>query len=618
MKMTELNENNFMGYRKRFNNYFSYLTLFFVITSCLIFNAEPAFGHGFGFEVLPAGLIGNRDATLSLLATPPTFDPNNKEYEIALNLSDSKTQAVIEHVTYLIEVIKDDKIVFKDKFHDELGNLYLKITQTDSDQVTVIGKQDNRVGWMEKDDFNPLRLEGPIFVSAGLYTFNIQILTADRDDNVLENPVTINAAISLAEKTTYDVTTKNGDKNKLGITSYYDAVKDFQYLTDLQTVSFSMPFDWSNNTLSQVNIIHQEIHVPKTFLEMIATDYDASISGVPLPDKSIQLDDYSEEESRVIHLVIARDQLFAIRDNTDQSMPQMEFSIKPAEQVKLPLSAYAAAIYNIDLWWDPPTINANKYTTFYVDLTELYKINKQQSPISFDFVLTKDNTEVFRENIQTQLNGPPKNTPIEYKFSNDQAGLVTVSVQNIGGNKFAHNQFNVVVNPEEIPTKVFPIRLESMKNSDNALNSGQYYVDLTWFPSDLRINEASEFVITIYDKTTGQPVPEAEYDFVLLNENKEILRKGGFAKAGGSFENHVFSENDLGQMILRIEKIDGSSEFVEIPLSVTPEFPLGSLVVLTTVFLAAIIFSKNHAKKIQDQKQRSHQTSTKEDRLKPL
>ncbi|MBI3253615.1 MAG: hypothetical protein HYZ56_02700 [Nitrosopumilales archaeon] len=562
-----------------------------------------AYGHGFGFEVLPAVPIGNHNATLSIFATPPTFDPSNKEYEMVLNLSDSKSQAVIEHVTYLVEVIKDGKTVFKDKFHDDLGNLYLKITQKDSNQVTVIGKQD-KVGWMEKDDFNPLRLEGPIFTSAGLYTFNIQILTVDRDDNVLENPVTLNAAISLAEKTSYDVTTKNGDKKTLGITSYYDAVKDFQYFADLQTVSFSMPFDWSDNTLTQVNVVHQEIHVPKTFLEMIATDYDVFINGVPLADKSIQLDDYSEEENRVVHLVIARDQLFEIRNNIDQSMPNMAFSINPGKQVKLPLSTYAAAIYKIDLWWDPPTINANKDTTFYVDLTELYKIKKETSPILFDFVLTKDNEEIFRKNVQSQLNGPPKGTPIEYTFSKDQAGLITVSVQNIGGNKFAYNQFNIAVNPEEIPTRVFPIRLESMKNVGDALNSGQYYVDLTWFPSDLRINEDSEFVITIYDKTTGQPVPEAEYDFVLLNGNQEILRKGGYAKAGGSFENHVFSENDLGLMTLRIENIDESLEFVEIPLSVTPEFPVGSLIVFFIVFSSMFLFfrfmvNKNQGKVLQ-------------------
>jgi len=541
-----------------------------------------AYGHGFGFEVLPSVPVGNHNATLSIFATPPRFDPSTKEYEMVLNLSDSKTQAVIENVTYLIEVIKDGKTVFKDKFHDDLGNLYLKITQTDSDQVTVIGKQDNKVGWVEKDDFNPLRLEGPIFTSSGLYTFNIQILTVDRDDNVLENPVTLSAAISLPEKISYEVTTNNGDKNTLGLTSYYDAVKDFQYFADLQTVYFSMQFDWSDNVLTQLNVVHEEIHIPKTFLEMVATDYDASINGVPLSDKSIQIDDYSEEENRVLHLVIARDQLFAIRNNMDQEEPKMEFSFSPAKQVHFPLSAYAAAMYQIDLWWEPPHINADEDTTFYVDLKELYKIKKEPSPISFDFVLIKDNEEIFRKNIQSQLNGPPEGTPIEYKFSKDQVGLVTVSVQNIGKNKFAYNQFNVVVNPEEIPIKVFPIRIESIKN--DGVSFGQYYIDLTWFPSDLRINEESEFGITIYDKITGQAVPEAEYEFVLLNGNKEIIRKEGFAKAGGSFENYMFSENELGQVTLRIENIDISTEFVEMPLSVTPEFPIGTLIVFSLVF----------------------------------
>lgn len=574
--------------------------LFLTLLCFLCISVGSAYGHGFGFEVLPPISIGNSHATLSILVNPPKFDPDNKEYDISVNLVDSKTQAVIENVTFLIEVTKDGKTVFKDKFHDDLGNLYLKIVQKDSEQVSIIGKYDNKIGWIKKDDFNPLMLEGPIFISGGLYHFNIEILTVDSDDNILENPITLSGAISIAEKTSYEVTTKDGNKGKLGLTSYYDTVKNFQYFTELQTVSFSMPFDWSDKTLEQVGIVHEEIHIPMTFLDMMSTDYDATINSVPLSDASIQIDDYSEEGSRIVHLVIAREQLFAIRNNISQLPSEIEFAISPAKQVKLPLSAYANAQYRIDLWWDPPTIYANKDATFYVDLAELYKINKEQSPISFDFVLMKDDKEIFRKNIQSQLNGPPKNVPIEYKFSNEQTGIVTVLIQNIGENELAWNQFNIVVNPEEIPIKIFPIRLESMKNTIEGSSLGQYYIDLTWFPSDLRINEESEFIITIYDKITGQPVPESEYEFVLLDGDKEIIRKWGFAKAGGSFENYLFLENELGQITLRIENIDGSTEFVEIPLSVTPEFPVSMFSVLV-LSLASMVFATKFFRKNPNQ-----------------
>lgn len=564
--------------------------VFLIVLFFLCINVKTAFGHGLGFEVLPPVSIGNRNATLSIFVNPPTFDPNNKEYDVAMNLVDSKTQDAIKHVTYLVELVKDDKTIFKYKFRDDLGKLYFKIVQNDSDHISVIGKEDQNIGWTKNDDSNPLRLEGPVFTSGGLYKFNIQILTVDSDENFLATPPVLNSAISLAEKISYDVTTKSGDKNKLSLTSYYDKIKNFQYVAEPQTMSFGMPFDWSDKTLSQITIVHIEVHIPKSFLDMISTDYDATVNGVALPESSIQVDDYSEDENRVVHLVIAREQLFAMRDDISELTPEMNFMVNPAREVRLPLSAYANAQYQVDLWWDPTNINANEPIKFYVDLRELYKVEREPTPTSFDFVLTKDNTEFYRKTIQTQLNGKPKSVPIEYQFSKDQTGLITVYIQKISGNTLATSQFNIVVNQEAIPAKIFPIRLESMKGSEPG--SGKYYVDLTWFPSDLRVNEQSEFVITMYDKATGQPIPQAKYDFVLLNGQNEVLRKEGFAKAGGSFEDYMFSESDKGQLKLRIENINDSSEFVEIPLSVTPEFP----VFVILVFLLSVIFSVLAAK----------------------
>jgi len=79
---------------------------------------SPAFGHGMGGETLPPVSIGDRDATLFLNVGPPVFEAGNNEYYITANFYESKTQAAIEHVTYLIELSKDGKTIFRDIFQD--------------------------------------------------------------------------------------------------------------------------------------------------------------------------------------------------------------------------------------------------------------------------------------------------------------------------------------------------------------------------------------------------------------------------------------------------------------------------------------------------------------------
>jgi len=559
----------------------------FMLISMYIDN--PAFGHGFGYEVLPVP-TGKHNATLSLLVNPPRFDPTNNEYEIVVNLADSKTQAVIDHVTYLIEVTKNDKTVFKEKFHDDLGNLYLKVIQNDLEQVTVIGKQDNTIGWMKKDDFNPLRLEGPIFTSAGLYHFNIEILTVDSDDNVLENPATLNAAISLAEKSSHLVTSTQGNQYELGITSYYDQIKDFNYSTEEKKVSFVMPFDWSEENIKQTGIVHQELHIPKTFGELLVTKYDATVNGIPISEKLVTIDDYSEE-NRIVHVILRPEDILPLLQAASMTIPEMQFTMTPSKQVQFPLSANTANVkYKVDLSWDPPIIKSGENTRFFIDITELYK-PKIPAPVTFDFVIKQNGNEIIRDKVSGQLNSQKSNF-YDYVFSAENLGPIIISIENINDPYLSSVDFVAVVSPKEQPVQTFPVRVSSSKVTESGiLADGRYDVDLTWFPSQLEPG-AAEFVMTIYDKESGLPIPEAEYDFVLIQNDQEIYRKSGFTKTGGTFEDFTFFDKNIGQVVLRVENIDGSEEFIEIPISVTPEFPINGMLVLTTVFTSIIVLTR--------------------------
>ncbi|WP_428323735.1 PEFG-CTERM sorting domain-containing protein [Nitrosopumilus sp.] len=102
--------------------------------------------------------------------------------------------------------------------------------------------------------------------------------------------------------------------------------------------------------------------------------------------------------------------------------------------------------------------------------------------------------------------------------------------------------------------------------------------------------------MSFYDKDTGITSGNVSYDFVLVQNGTEIHRKSGIANGGGTFENFVFVEKEAGDVTIRIEKIAGTDEYVEITVNVVPEFDLLALLVLGVAFVIVVILSKTGKK----------------------
>lgn len=561
------------------------LTILFVLIFAVPF-VTPVFGHGLGGESLPISL-GNRNATLFVSVQPSVFDPGNNESYLSFKLSDARTDAVIEHVTYLIELSRNGKQIFRETFHDDQGNLNIRVVSNDSENIKIDGDKEQTSGGWTRKLFSPLSIEGPIFTTGGLYKFRTEILTVDADSNMFSQRPTVEGAISIAEKTTHPITGGDGKNYDIGITSYYDTTDNFKFDPQNRTISFEMPFDWSEKNVKQTTIIHEEIHIPKTYAEMLVTKYDGFVNGVPLAESSVTIDDYSED-SRIVHLVLNQQDL-ASSAQKPKDISKMIFTIMPGKTEDLPLKAFTHnAVLQLGLSWEPIPIQAQSKTRFYMDFSKYYAPKIQES-VSYDFVIKQDDTEIFRKSLAGTTNAPPQTNYVDFEFSEQNVGTAIISIENIDGNELSAVDFVVVVKPKSEPKQNFPIRIPSMIKDDTGNTvQGRYNVDLTWIPNTLGVGDA-EFIITIYDKASGFPIRQAEYDFVLLKDNNEIYRKSGFAQAGGSFENVRFFEEYVGPLTLRIENIDQSDEFVEIPIMVTPEFPVVFLVLI--IALVPLVFA---------------------------
>ena len=117
-------------------------------------------------------------------------------------------------------------------------------------------------------------------------------------------------------------------------------------------------------------------------------------------------------------------------------------------------------------------------------------------------------------------------------------------------------------------------------------------VDLSWDPTIIEPDKNTKFIFTIRDPVTLDPLRRSSYDFVLIQNGKEIHRTSGVAQIGGGFEDYTFSEDSMGPVIVRFENIRGTGESTEIVVVVVPEFGPIALIILAVSIVSVIVINK--------------------------
>jgi len=87
---------------------------------------------------------------------------------------------------------------------------------------------------------------------------------------------------------------------------------------------------------------------------------------------------------------------------------------------------------------------------------------------------------------------------------------------------------------------------------DNAIES-----DLTWEPSIIKTHENVKFVYQFYSSASNVNLANMKYDFVLIQNGKEIYRDTGLTQVGGDYRNFIFDNS--GSIIIRFEGIEGTA-----------------------------------------------------------
>ena len=439
----------------------------FAIVGCLLFPASSVYGHGLGIDTISSIDVQGKEISISV--EMPMYFENDHEL-ITITATEDKTKEMAKNVTFLIGLFHDNEMIFRNYFFAEDGTLPIKVIPTQGfDNIKISGEQDSLLGAWHGTESNPIEITGPLFDSGGLYTFEIEVRTIDDPTNIIEDSGIYTADLSIIETTTHIQKDVENNDIEFSLKSYFEKISNFEYDSETKQVTFEMPFDWSEQQMSHVPVIHEEVHFPKDFDEFFSPSYSGYVNGIELFNASVTIDDYTEEDERIVHFVLLQDHLRFLKNEmkkSEEPLPDnIVFTLTTNESIEFPLVAYTTSEdFQLNLSWDPlviePGINTN-------------------------------------------------------------------------------------------------------------------------------------FIFTIRDGATGEPLRNSDYTFIIIQNGKEIHRVSGVAQVGGEFEKFKFAEDQSGPTIIKFENIRNTGQETEFGIVVAPEFGTIALLILITSIVAVILVTRN-------------------------
>ena len=418
--------------------------LIIIIFVVIIFPINFAYSHGLGFETISGIEIGEKKISLTV-EIPMDFE-GSENTQITISAIDDKTDENIENLTLLISLFYENEMIMKDSFFIPNGILKIDVLSNSDDEIKIQAQKDSSLNaWVETES-QPIQLSGPIFTTGGLYHFEIEILTIDDPTNKIEDLGIFIVDINTITTSSYTEKNSVGEDVQFKLKSYFDRISNFDYDADKKIITFEMPFDWNEKTVSHIPIVHKEVHFQKDYLEFLTPSYTGKVNGIDLFESSIIVDDYSDDDERVVHLMLLQDHLKFLKQQQKKSgeLPNyIQFTLESSEQFKFPMIAMTAnEEIQVDLSWDPITIEPDIPTKFIFTFRDSVTGNPFRQT-SYDFVIIQNGVEMYRAADVAVIGGAFE----DFTFSESQTGPIIVKFENIRGTGL-ETEFGLVVIPE--------------------------------------------------------------------------------------------------------------------------------------------------------------------------
>ena len=398
-----------------------------------------SFGHGLGSETMPPVMIGDKSATLEVGSFT---DTDTKIQQITITLFETATGDPIQNTSFEVELVKGEKILFKNNFERDDGVLIMNLVPSETPDVEILSQETFASFFgLASDQFN---VQGEMFQNGGLYKFKIKILTIEDFDNILLEPIEYNLGISIPETTYYKINDKKFGEQEIGIRTYYDQITEFDYLSEQEKIRFVFPFEWTQETIIQSYVIHEEILVPKTFGSLLVSEFSATLNEISLPESAINIDDFNSGE-RIIHIVVSQAELQEMFENklVDEFDTVIEIEVKPSS-TNLPLTGITDnGQFKINLMWDPREIKSGSKVFFDYEILDVF-LKDRPMKVPYELKILHENNEIFsKSGTSSGEKSEPEN--LEFFVPSDISGVIELQFERLGNSDFARLSLPVAV-----------------------------------------------------------------------------------------------------------------------------------------------------------------------------
>ena len=333
-------------------NYVIYLSALLIGLFLLISNnnlldfSDKAYGHGLSKdESIPIDISG-RQIAIEGLIVPSFLNDDNQQPTFTVRVFDKKTNETISDINLRIIINFKNQTIIDQQFHSLDGIVSTNlIPSPDSVTHQVINEEQQ---YLSKNDLvqvsltNPATIKSKLLSDGGLYDITV-ILEKTSKGIKLDSDKKINLFISIGktfpfviQKSANSTSNNNNDNGNitLQVKTFYDEIQDFSFNKENSKISFKMPFKWDLNYVSQILTLHEEILVPKSYTPLsTVSSFTGTLNGMKIPTNTILIDDFSDNNNRIIHVVITT---FKLKEYTKQMVEEggNSYAIFELEPVK--------------------------------------------------------------------------------------------------------------------------------------------------------------------------------------------------------------------------------------------------------------------------------------------
>jgi len=287
-------------------------------TNFLDFFPAKAYGHGLSKdESFPIDISGMQIAIEGLIK-PSFLNEGNQQPTLTIRIFDKKTNETISDINLRIIVTFKNQTILDQSFHSLDGIVSAKlIPAKDSINHEIISKEPQQ--HLSKNNpiqvslTNPVTIKSKLLSDGGLYNIAV-ILEKTSKGITIYSDQKINLFISIG-KTFPFVITESGDSRSnnnndngnltLQVKTFYDEIQNFSFNEENSKISFKMPFKWNLDYVNQILTLHEEIIVPKSYSPLsTVSSFIGTLNGMKIPPNTILIDDYSDKNNRIVHIVI--------------------------------------------------------------------------------------------------------------------------------------------------------------------------------------------------------------------------------------------------------------------------------------------------------------------------